>query len=454
MNFARPLLAAASAVIALPAAAATLVPDAVTRSTLAVRLSDPVSVATPAPSNNLASPVAINDRLYVVNQRGATVTLLDGTPILTPDTLPAGVVPEARLGIMNIAGRGDRAYVAFSSTVLPDGFASAAPLPDGPAYDERPTQYDLIYRYDLAADGSLSAPVPVTAFESQRSGHRGEGMLVLPDGGLLFARGDQLLPAYNGLEAPQDPASTVGKLLAIDGDTGAVEVVASGLRNVQRLTFLDSSQDSIVFSDVGWRVAEEINRIAVADLVDTDRIENFGWGVAADGLAREGSFYVNDGPEPVAEAIGAAPIGEPGFEQPFAQFGRDGAPGFFAVSGPVASAFSFDRIGLLFGDLANGGLYATLSGADGILNEVFSVSVLADDGSLTDLPGLLGTGRDDMRFFNFPDLGAGILFERSGQLFRIAEVALPTVPLAGGLPLLAGGIGALALLRRRQRTGA
>ena len=450
MRLVRPALAVSAAVLCHPATAATLVPDRVLPSTLTVRLLDPVTVVPPSTANHVASPVAINDTLYVIDQRRAEITLLDGTPILGPDTLPAGVEPEARLGVMNIAGRGDRAYVAFSSSVLPDGFAGAAPLPTDAAYDERPTQYDLIYRYEVAPDGSLASPVPVTAFESQRFGHRGEGMLVLPDGSLLFARGDQLLPTYNGLKAPQDPGSTVGKLLRIDGETGATEVLAGGLRNVQHLAY-DTGQDSIVFADIGWRVAEEINRIAVSDLVDTTRIENFGWGVAEDGLAREGSFYINDGPEPVAAAIGEAPVGEAGFVQPFAQFGRDDIEGFFAASGPVASAVSFDRIGLLFGDISNGGLYATLSGAEGILNDVFAVNVLSEDGGLTDLPGLLGGGRDDMRFFNFPDLSAGILFERSGQLFRVAEVAYAPVPVAASLPLLASGLAAFALLRRRSR---
>lgn len=273
-------------------------------------------------------------------------------------------------------------------------------------------------------------------------------MLVLPDGRLLYARGDNLEPAYDGLSAPQDPASTLSKLLIVDGDSGTVEIAASGLRNVQHMTYADAAQSRILFSDIGWTVAEEINAISVPDLTETGTVENFGWGRNADRKAREGTFYVSEGPESAAYVTGSAPIGERGFVQPFAQFGREGRSGFFAVTGPVVSDVSFDRIGVLFGDLVNGELYATLVGAEGPLNDVFSVALVDSDGAPTDLRTLVGLPRIDLRFFAFPDGSAGLMSERSGGLYRLTEIA--SVPLPAGALLLALALAALGAVRRRR----
>ena len=436
------------------ARAATYAPDPILPSNLTIRLTEVAPAAPAGRRNDIASPVAIEGDLYIANTAAGIVTLRDASgtdrTVLDAASPPPGIAAGGVFRPLNIAGEGGRAYVTYLADSRPAGFGAAAPLPDAPQYLDANGYFELVYRYDRAPDGTLSNPEPLAAFEAADSGHRSSGMLVLPDGRLLYARGDQLRPDYNGLEAPQDPGSTVSKLIAIDPDTGGTEILAQGLRNVQRLTYLDAARTEIAFADIGWQVAEEINTVAVADLIDTAEIENFGWGVAADGLAREGTFYVNDGPEDVAAAIGVAPLGEAGFVQPFAQFGREG-DGFFAVSGPVVSDVSFTTIGMLFGDLASGSLYATLAGASGIANEVYSVGVEGPDGVRTTLWGLFGDERDDVRFFNFADMGAGLLLERSGRMFRIEQIAMAAVPIpSGGWPLLlvlTGG--ALAGCRKR-----
>lgn len=324
-------------------------------------------------------------------------------------------------------------------------------MPDDPLYGGG--VYDIVYSYDLAADGTLTNPTALTAFETVERGHLGGGMLVLPNGDLAYARGYQLGFNRDGLDAPQDETSPVSSIILIDPDTGATEIAATGLRNVQRLTYADDSQTRIAFADIGAVSAEEINVLAVADLVDTATVENFGWGRNSDGNAREGTFYINEGatavPGTVAEAIGEAPLGEAGFIQPYAQFGREDVPGFFAVTGPVWSD-QFTNIDLLFGDLVNGEIYATMPSTTDLLNDVFHVNLVDMFGEAVNLLDLSTTGRVDLRFFNFADGGAGLLLEQTGDLFRISELTVTPVPLPAGGLLLLGGLAGFAALKRRR----
>ncbi|WP_425099886.1 hypothetical protein [Tropicibacter sp. S64] len=429
--------------------ASTMTPAPVQASGLTVQATYAGTVATASSSTNIAEPVAIDGALYVVDQGARTISIQGpGGPkvILDESGLPPGLTLASTAGITNIAGAGGKAYVGYFASTLPSGFGTPAPLPDDPAYSQANPRYDLIYSYDIAPDGSLTNPVPLAAFEARTFGHHGGGMLVLPNGDLLYARGDNLNQNYDGLSAPQDDGSTLSKLLVIDGATGAVTVAAKGVRNVQHLTWTDASQTAIAFSDIGWTVAEEINVVSLAELLDTGVVENFGWGRGGDGLAREGTFYVSEGPEAAATVTGLAPLGEAGFVQPFAQFGREDHDGFFAVTGPVASEVSFSSIGLLFGDLVNGSLYATLAGATGALNTVYAVQLLDASGQATTLQALLGLDRVDLRFFLFADGSAGLLAEQSGALYRLTQIA--PVPLPATLPLLLLGLAVLA--RRRQ----
>lgn len=450
----RQVVAASVAVFTLSGAlhASTLMPEAVRPSNLVVQLEEVAPVASRSFENDFNSPVAIGENLYVVNQNGSiSIETSSGySEVLSTANLPTGLTPTTAAPILNMAGSGNTVFVSFRSTTLPDGLDANA-LPVDPFYNAG--AYDIVYRYDRAADGSLSSPTPLAAFESVVRGHYGGGMLVLPDGSLAYARGDQLGFNVDGRAAPQDDTSTVGHLLLIDPDNGSVEVAASGIRNVQRLTFADEAQTRIAFADIGGVTAEEINVISVADLTDTSAVENYGWGRNADGNAREGTFYINEGagavPGTVAEAIGEAPSPEAGFVQPYAQFNREPGAGFFAVTGPVWSDVSFSEIDLLFGDLVTGELFATIDSTSDSLNDVFSVTLLDMLGNETSLLDVGNIGRVDLRFFNFADGGAGLLLELTGQVFRISEVTLTPVPLPASGLLLLGSLLGLSRYRRR-----
>ena len=252
----------------------------------------------------------------------------------------------------------------------------------------------------------------------------------MPDGRLAYTTGDNLPFGMEGRRAPQDDNSHLSKLLIVDPADGTATVTAKGLRNVQHIQ-RTSNPAGIAFADIGGVTAEEVNFIAWSDVLDTDTIENFGWGRNADGLAREGTFYVSEGTpfklgtEPAAE--GSAPVPEPGFRQPLAQYGRsDLSPfTFVAASGPAVSKKSFKEISLVMGDLANGEVYATTAKIDGTDVELFEVNLVDENGdplgpgnSLNDIEG----GRVDPRFFTFPDGTAGVLFELTGNFYRLTEV--------------------------------
>jgi hypothetical protein len=412
-------------------------------------------------SGNYAAPVVIGGRLHVVDQAGGRILRDDGlgtfSEILTPDDMPAGITPVSQ-GVLNVAGgTGPDVFVTFTSSTLPSGAPAPRRLPDAAAYGGGSLSYQVVYRYEQASDGSLSAPVPLATLERQRPGHPGGGMLGLPNGDLLLATGDSLGFDRDGLAAPQDRSSHLGKLLVIDRDDGEITVAAQGVRNVQRLAYADAARSRIVFADIGATTAEEINEITVADVTDPAVTENFGWGRNDDGKAREGTFYIDEGrdsgangPQPVA--IEAAPRPEPGFRQPYAEFGHEGRP-FVAVSGPVASDSAFDTIVALFGDLPTGEVYATMSPFGATSVPVFRVRLVDETGVPVSLFGLAG-GRPDPRFFSLPDGGAGVMLERSASLYRLTEVSRIPVPGAAGL-LLSGGLAVAGLrlaARRRPAT--
>ena len=434
--------------------AATLEPQPVISSSLTLMIEQVGQVDTASASNNYASPVVVDGDLMIVNQRGNVQqqTNTGFVTVLDASNAPTGITLVGREAILNVAdGPGDSVFVAFTSSSIPDG-VTAATLPTDPIYTSQPTYYQVVYKYERDASGALVDPQHLAAFEARSAGHTGGGMLTTPEGNLLFATGDNLPFNRDGLSAPQDDGEHVSKVLLIDGGTGDVTVAAKGVRNIQKMTYTDASQTHVAFGDIGAQTAEEINVLSIADLNDTATVENLGWGRNADGNAREGTFYINDGatsaPGTTAMAIGEAPTGEVGFIQPFAQFGREGA-GFIAVSGPIASDASFDQIGLLFSDLSQGGLYATLDGAAGTLNDVFAVNLVDQFGSAASLLSLANASRTDPRLFNFADGTAGVFIEGTGAFYRLTEIS--AVPLPAGLALMMTGLGGLALMRRRLK---
>jgi hypothetical protein len=403
-----------------PALHAALIPAAVNDSNIHVQLTH--SGTMPASSfwgkkTNATSPVAVGSDLILIDQAGFLYRRdVNGAihTLLTPDDAPAQLsLTNER--ILNVAPNhaGDLLYVVFTSSTTPAGVpVSVSPRTDGAGYQ-------IIYSYGF--DGtSLADPRPIRSFEVHpTSGHTGGGLVALDDGSILLAVGDNGNSFEDGRTFAQDNVSHLSKIVRIDPQTGDWTILAKGIRNVQRLEVSQRDENSYLdFVDIGRDIAEELNRVLLADLLDSATIENFGWGRnAADGRAREGTFYI----DPSGNAVDEAPVGEAGFRQPLAQWGRE-AQTHVAATGPVSSSKSFRNIDILFGDLIFGTVYAVRDTTAGIARKVLRVNLVDDDLRATSLTELAG-GRPDPRFFKFSDGSAGVLLERSGDLYSMAEIA-------------------------------
>lgn len=396
---------------------------------------------------DLLSPVVMDGRLYVADQTGRIVQQReDGwAPAWGPASVPAGVgLSESKAILGMAAGAEGRAVVVLSAVSWPDGTEFALTVPE--QNRTSPPRGMLVYDYALTPEGELTDPRLVAAVEARTGGHRGGAVLVEDSGHILMTIGDHLPFDRDGGDAVQDVTRSSGKLLRIDPATGAVDVVARGLRNSQRMIWADDSKSRVVWSDIGSVTAEELNSLSLAALHDLAVVENFGWGKDEDGLVREGLFFVARQDQRVVTATGLAPTPDPGFEQPFASWGRTGE-GFFAITGPVASAQSFDQIDFLVSDLVNGTLAAVVGAQfDAVDNPLLQVALVDAEGQPTDLRTLAG-GRPDPRFFNFADGTAGVVLERTGALYRLTEVA--PVPLPAGAWLLMAAAGLLGARRVR-----
>ena len=396
-----------------------LVPAAVNDSAIYLRLTHLGTM--PASSfwgskTNATSPVAVASDLILIDQQGYLYRRdVNGVihTLLTPGDAPAelSLINER---ILNVAPNhaGDLLYVVFTSSTTPAGVPAAVSPRTGRA------AYQVIYSYRF--DGtSLSDPRPVRSFEVNiAGGHTGGGLIALDDGSILLAVGDNGDSSEDGRTFAQDNVSHLSKIVRIAPQTGDWTILAKGIRNAQRLEVYQRGENSYLsFVDIGRDVAEELNRVLLSDLLDSSTIENFGWGRnAADGRAREGTFYI----DPSGNAVDEAPVGEAGFSQPLAQWGRE-TQSHVAATGPVSNSMSFRTIDVLFGDLPSGTVYAIRDTTAGIAPEVLRVNLLDDGLQATSLKELAG-GRPDPRFFKFPDGAAGVLLERSGDLYGMAEI--------------------------------
>jgi len=402
-------VAVLAAALVLQAPPQKFVPAPVQPSDLVVRL-EPIGTMTGAV--NATSPAVAGSRLILIDQAGS-LHVWNGErvePLLGPREVPAGLKLAGTEHVVNAAAdeAGTTLYVAFISAAPPSG------VPRRTSPREAGAWYVL---YAFAFDGSrLSSPRPITAMQVRTDGHIGGGLVVLPDGSVLFAVGDNGDSNEDGRALPQDPSLHLAKLIRIDPATGDTVVVGIGVRCVQRLALTGRGDDARVsFTDPGGWVSEELNSIAVSELTPS-RPANFGWGRGADKKAREGTFYVDltgSSVEPIKEP-------EPGFTDPVAEFGREGAK-TVAVSGPVISASSFTRITALFGDLVTGAVYAVTGPLSTRRQPVSRVSLVDRDGRAVTLKDLAGGERPDPRFFNFPDGTAGVLLEKTGTFYRLTE---------------------------------
>lgn len=429
------------------------------------------------PTINAGSPVAIGDDLYFVDQVDGVLRLndeggLDTVFSIEDGDAPAGLDLENRQAVMNISeGRyADTMYIVLTANgpgsvqglpssvpvyEMPDPVGEACCFGVGflnniydvqqseltpaiiagvlPPFATNGTESQILFEGDLVA-GKLANLQPIAVFESQSGPHHhGGGMLTLPDGRVLYVTGDGIPFGMNGRESAQSLDSHLSKLLIVDPDDGSISIVATGLRNVQHLEYVDASgpvKPTIGFADVGGWTAEEINFVEVSELLDPGKVENFGWGINPDdGLAREGTFYVGPGQAftfgtPPVQNV--APSPEMDFLQPHAQYERpaNGDPnGGLASTGPVTSKKSLRKLTTLFSDLDSGILYGTTGDFDDIATTVYKLTVVGENGmAYESLEKLAGLDRVDPRFFRFPDGTAGVLFEANGDFYRLTEL--------------------------------
>jgi hypothetical protein len=388
-----------------------LVPSPVKPSDLEVRL----DLVGHMPTNtNPTSPVVAGSRLLLIDQAGYIYRWDSGASqaLLTPDSTPSTLNLFGVEGVLNVAAdaTGTSVYVMFTSSTVPDGIPLwISPRPESDAWQ-------VLYHYDF--DGtSLSNPSAIAALQVRSDGHTGGGLVVGSDGSVLFAAGDNGDSWEDGFSYPQDGSNHLGKILRINPVDGSMQVVALGVRNVQRLAlYPEVDQFRVDFADIGDHLAEEIDSISVTDLLDGST-HNFGWGRNVDdGYAREGTFYIDQ----VDTPVGAAPRPEAGFLQPVAELGREDAT-LIAVSGPVSSSQSFSRITSCFGDLTGGFVYGLMGRLQQTEQDVFRVSLVDSNLHPVTLNGLAGGQRSDPRFFNFPDGTAGVLLEATGDFYRLTE---------------------------------
>ena len=411
--------------------------------------------------------MAIGDDLYFVDQVDGVLRLneqggFDTVFSIDDGDAPAGLDLENRQAVMNISeGRtADSMYIVLTANgqpvvpgapvyAMPDPKFESAFFPGGPVvniYDieqgDLPgfpfalngVESQILYEGDLVG-GKLVNLRAIAVFESQNGPHHhGGAMLTLDDGRPLYVTGDGIPFGINGRESAQSLDSHLSKMLIVDPDDGSTTIVANGLRNVQHMEYVSGKgkpNSWIGFADIGGWTAEEVNFVEVSELLDTGRIENFGWGINEDGFAREGTFYVGDGQvftsgTPEVDTVNVPSTPEFGFIQPHAQYERptQGDPlGGLASTGPVTSKKSLRKLTTLFSDLDSGILYGTMGDYDDIDETILKLVVVDENGTEHgSLEELVALPRVDPRFFRFPDGTAGVLLEQNGEFYRLTEL--------------------------------
>lgn len=225
----------------------------------------------------LIQHATIDDRFYVLEQRGTVVTLLQSAPAVTRseaidlrDSLSLVSGPES--GLLSMAFDPDfdtNAEVFFSYTETAGaGFDSVL---------GRFTTPDLGLTFTPA-----SIDPTVFAVSQPAGNHNGGDIIFGPDGFLYYALGDGG-GGGDPFENGQDTTTLLGSILRIDpattppgvpadnpfvGTSAAQEIYAFGLRNPWRISF-DTMTGELWAADVGQNLQEEVDRIVAGG--------NYGW---------------------------------------------------------------------------------------------------------------------------------------------------------------------------------
>ncbi len=291
-----------------------------------------------------------DDALYVAERAGRVRPISAdgavGAPILD---ISAVTATNSERGLLGIAWspQGDRLYLSSSDT-------------DGA------TRLEVA----VVADGVLQAPTEILRVPQPASNHNGGNIAFGPDGYLYLGLGDGG-GADDQFDQAQRPDTLLGSMLRLDvstgdgyaipadnpfadGQGGAPEVWAYGLRNPWRFSF-DALDGQLWIADVGQNAVEEIDRIdpAQAGL-------NLGWP----------RF---EGDRPFDGQAADGPVVEPVWT--YSHQRGCSITGGFVYRGPSIPAL---QGAYLYTDFCNGELYALDVAPDGTVRDDVAMGVSLD----------------------------------------------------------------------------
>ena len=213
---------------------------------------------------------------------------------------PDALYVAEQVGTVRVVRNGrlvKRPFLDLTDKVLASGEQGLLGLAFHPEYERNGRVY--VHYSDLEGDTRVveythGVPRELLAVDQPYENHKGGQIAFGPDGRLYVGLGDGG-SAFDPERRSQDPGSLLGKLLALDVDTGgAPEIVAYGLRNPWRFAF--DEHGNVFIGDVGQDKWEEVNVLPAGE-----RNVNFGWDVY------EGRDRLND-LEPSGDGRLAGPI--------------------------------------------------------------------------------------------------------------------------------------------------
>jgi hypothetical protein len=208
----------------------------------------------------VVAPAGDSRRLFVVEKAGRVRVVLDGRVLAAPfldlrDEVRAGNEP----GLLSLAfspgyARSGRFYVYLAGT------------------DERTHLYEFRRSVRNPNRADTETRREVLSFEHPSSEHFGGQLLFGPDRRLYLGTGDGGLSEWQDKMRAQRSNDPNGKILRVNLATGAVRVVARGLRNPWRFD-IDPETGGLYVGDAGEFVRESIDYAPRSALPGA----NFGW---------------------------------------------------------------------------------------------------------------------------------------------------------------------------------